>query len=308
MSTADSLGSRRTTGAELAAAEAARHSGVLITELSDLGRLRAVDGLFNAIWHPAPGNPPVTVELMRALSKAGNYVAGAFLGDVLVGASVGFLAAPAGSALHSHVTGVAGPAQRRSVGRALKLHQRAWALQRGVTRITWTYDPLVRRNAWFNLARLAARPVEYLPDFYGEMDDSINGADESDRLMTEWLLDSERVARAGAGEPVELDLAGLHAAGAISVVSVGDDGGPVLDRWPGPVAPERPWLVSVPPDIEALRLRNRGLAREWRRAVRSVLGGALDSGAAVRGFAREGCYVVDPVAPVGGAGTGRTEK
>jgi predicted GNAT superfamily acetyltransferase len=288
--------------AELAAGTAAGAAGVRVVELADLTALHEVQALFDAIWRPVPTNRPVTVEFMRALAKAGNPVTGAYDGEQLVGASVGFFAAPCGTSLHSHVTGVAATAQRRSVGRALKLHQRAWALARGVSRITWTYDPLVRRNAWFNLARLGATPLEYLPDFYGAMHDAVNGADSSDRLLTAWALDSEPVVRAVAGEPVLLDLVALRAAGAVAVVSPGPDGGPVQTPAPAGV----PRLVGVPPDVEALRAASPELAAQWRLAVRHALGGALDGGARVLGFAREGCYVVDDGPPVVVPETGRT--
>jgi predicted GNAT superfamily acetyltransferase len=278
--------------AALAAAAAAHDSGVRIVELSELDALREVQDLFDAIWHPAPDNRPVTIDLMRALTKAGNPLAGAYVGTELVGACLGFFAAPAGTSLHSHVTGVSAAAQRRSIGRALKLHQRAWALERGVTRITWTYDPLVRRNAWFNLARLAATPVEYLTDFYGVMHDTINADDQSDRLLTAWVLDSEPVQQAVAGRPRTVDLAALRAAGARTVVAPGPDGGPLVT----PASPGTPWLVAVPEDVEALRLRAPELAAQWRLAVRGTLGSALGAGARVRGFAREGWYVVDGTA------------
>jgi predicted GNAT superfamily acetyltransferase len=225
------------------------------------------------------------------MTKAGNPLSGAYDGTQLVGASVGFFAAPTGTALHSHVTGVARSAQLRSIGRALKLHQRAWALERGITRISWTFDPLVRRNAWFNLGRLAATALEYLPDFYGRMGDSINGSDSSDRLLTSWALDSEAVVRAAAGEPLRVDLPALRAAGAVAAVSPGPDGGPVVTAAP----PGMPRLVAVPPDVEALRVSDPDLAAAWRLAVR----GALGDGARVRGFSREGWYVVE--APEGPA-------
>ena len=85
------------------------------------------------------------------------------------------------------------------MGFALKLHQRAWALSRDVTTITWTFDPLVCRNAYFNVAKLAATPAEYLPDFYGEMDDVINGSDDSDRLLVHWPLAADSGDRACQG-------------------------------------------------------------------------------------------------------------
>src|SRR3712207_7442617 len=71
-----------------------------------------------------------------------------------------------------------------------KLHQRAWAIARGVHEVAWTFDPLVARNAWFNLTKLGARATEYLPNFYGPMDDGINGADESDRDRKSTRLNS----------------------------------------------------------------------------------------------------------------------
>jgi len=288
--------------AVLAADAAATASGVRIVELAALPALREVQALFDGIWHPAPDNRPVTVEVMRALAKAGNPLAGAYVGEQLVGACVGFFAAPCGTSVHSHITGVAPSAQQRSIGRALKLHQRAWALQRGVERITWTYDPLVRRNAWFNLARLGATPLEYLPDFYGAMDDTINGADQSDRLLTAWALASGTVVRAAAGDPVVVDLPALRAAGAVDVVSAAADGSPVAATAP----PGVPRLVAVPADVEAMRAADPGLAAQWRLAVRHALADALDSGARVLGFAREGCYVVDGTTPVAVGGPAAT--
>ena len=86
----------------------------------------------------------------------------------------------------------------RHVGFALKLHQRAWALLRGVSEIAWTFDPLVSRNAYFNLVKLGAQPAEYLPNFYGTMLDTINGDDDSDRLLVRWRLRSPHVVAAAA--------------------------------------------------------------------------------------------------------------
>jgi hypothetical protein len=71
---------------------------------------------------------------------------------------------PRESALHSHVTGVVDSMRHAGVGRAIKLHQRDWAAERGLDWITWTFDPLVRRNAWFNIAILGADVHSYLPD------------------------------------------------------------------------------------------------------------------------------------------------
>jgi predicted GNAT superfamily acetyltransferase len=267
-----------------AAVAAATAAGVVVRELHEMERLRAVQRLFEAIWRPAAGDPPpMTPELLRALAHAGSYVAGAFAGPRLVGASAGFFTAPPDPALHSHITGVAPGGQLRGVGFALKLHQRAWALARGVRRVVWTFDPLVARNAWFNLAKLGAVPTAYLEDFYGPMTDAINAGMASDRLLLAWPLDDPAVAAACAGRPRR---PGPAAAAAPAALSAGPDLEPVAHPTGAPVA-----TVAVPPDVERLDPERR---RAWRQAVREALGGRLAAGATVTGFLRDpDRYVVE---------------
>jgi predicted GNAT superfamily acetyltransferase len=253
-------GDLRPPEASQAAVKAAAAAGVVVKELHTIDRLKDAQRLFQQVWRPAEGNPaPVTAELLRALAHAGSYVAGAFAGTRMVGASAGFFTAPPDPALHSHITGVVPDGQHRGVGFALKAHQRAWAMARGLERVVWTFDPLVARNAWFNLAKLGAVATAYLEDFYGPMTDAINAGMASDRLLVTWPLHDPAVAAACAGRP----------------------------HRPAP-APEQadPALVTVavPPDVEALDPERR---RAWRAAVRQDLGGAMAGGARVRGFLRD---------------------
>jgi predicted GNAT superfamily acetyltransferase len=285
------------TEAASAAHQAAARSGVIIRDLSTLADVARVCELFGQIWRAEPGSEPVTPELLRVFAHTGNHVSGAFAGDDLVGACVGFLAAPAGEALHSHVTGVSARMAGRHVGFALKLHQRAWALARGLSVITWTFDPLVRRNAYFNIVKLGAVPVEYLPDFYGRINDGINTGDETDRLLARWSLDAETVARACAGAPVAGDAARLRAAGAVTALDTDAAGLPVrlADGDRADIGSADTVLVRVPADIEAMRrdgAAGAAAAGRWRRAVREVLGELLAGGGTVTGFDRAGWYVV----------------
>jgi predicted GNAT superfamily acetyltransferase len=240
----------------------------VIRELAEVAELAAVARLFESIWRREPGTQPVTVELLRAMAVTGNYVAGAFDGDDLLGACFGFLAQ---DGLHSHIAGVT--VRGRGIGLALKRHQREWALGRGLDRISWTFDPLVRRNAHFNLTKLGARPVAYLPDFYGPMPDGINGGEETDRLMVHWEL---------ADYPVWT----MPDHGSVAL-SVGESCRPVAGSAEGDVV-----LVAVPPDIEALRRTDPALARSWRSASREVLHGLMSDGAEVVGFDSAGRYVI----------------
>jgi len=273
-----------------AADAAARASGVHIRELAEVEDLQRLCALVDEIWHPEPTNPPVTAEFLRALAHAGNYVAAAFAGDELVGACAGFFAPPAARAMHSHIAGVSPRMPGRHVGFALKLHQRAWALARDVSTISWTYDPLVCRNAYFNVTKLAASPAEYLPDFYGAMDDLINAGDDSDRLLVHWALTADSVARASEGAGHGADASRLRAAGAAVALDIDAEGLPAIrDTDPGAATV----LVRVPPDIETVRRQHETVARRWRHAVRQVLGGLMSDGATVSGFDRSGWYVVD---------------
>ena len=106
----------------------------------------------------------------------------------MVGASIAFFGPPAARSMHSHITGVLPGLQSHGLGRVLKRHQRDWAFARDVGHITWTFDPLVARNAHFNLRVLGARVTEYLVDHYGPMDDGVNRGDETDRVMVSWAL------------------------------------------------------------------------------------------------------------------------
>ncbi|MEA2684018.1 MAG: hypothetical protein QOK05_2346 [Chloroflexota bacterium] len=228
-------------------------------------------------------------DLLRAMAHAGNYVSGAFLDGRLVGALTGFYAgAQRPDHLHSHILGVDPGARTLGVGLALKLHQRGWCLERGINRVAWTFDPLVRANGFFNMTKLGAMGVEYLVDFYGEMPDSINGGDQSDRVLIEWDLSSPRVdaALASPEGPAGAVVDGPPAAVALEV---GADGNP---RETGATGDEV--ACQVPADIVAVRRGDPGTGRRWRVALRNVLSPRMDRGLRITAMNRAGWYLVGP--------------
>lgn len=248
---------------------AAAASRIVVRELVTLEELKEAAVVLGGIWG-TPEKPPMSAELLRAMGKAESYVAGAFdtanPDSPMVGVCVGFHSTPAARAMHSHIAGVTEAVAGRHAGFALKLHQRAWCLDRGIDMTEWTYDPLVSRNAYFNLSKLGARVAEYLPDFYGSMTDAINRGNESDRVLVHWSLASPEVRLACAGSPVR------------AIV---------------PTAAAASW-VHVPRDVEALRLTDPEQAREWRTTVRDQLKTALDAGSHIAGFDKEQGYLVLP--------------
>lgn len=237
-------------------------------ELTDLVGIRAACALFDRVWGPVD-QPVMPVNLCRAIGHAGGYVVGASAGGELIGASVAFFGRDgAQPVLHSHITGAVPGVQGRGVGFALKLHQRAWSLERGVPVVVWTFDPLVARNAYFNLRKLGVVVSAYHPDFYGTMDDAYNGGDATDRCVATWQLDGVRAPAPESGGPR------FHASGAVTVLDIDGTGRPVIGAGPrGAVL-----RMRTPTDYHALRQRDRPRADAWRLAVRDVLGGAIERG------------------------------
>jgi predicted GNAT superfamily acetyltransferase len=208
----------------------------------------------------------------------------------MVGGLVGWLGgSPAHELhLHSHILGVVAGSQVRGLGFELKQHQRRWCLGRGVKVVEWTTDPLVRRNAYFNLYKLGAEAREYLVNFYGVMADGLNVGEESDRLLISWRLESAQAESAAAGRATELEVEELIRGGAAIVLSVGPAGEPVEGASSGRVL-----ICQVPEDIVALRRSDPAMARAWRLAVRRALGDAFSSSYRVSGATRSGWYILE---------------
>jgi predicted GNAT superfamily acetyltransferase len=247
----------------------------LVRPLASMDDLSAAADVLTEIWGYPEGQYPITPEMLRALAHSGNFVSGAWLGDELVGVSAGFIGLHDGAIhLHSHISGVARSHQGAHVGYALKQHQRTWALERGITVIEWTFDPLVRRNAYFNLAKLGAVVVGFEPDFYGSMRDALNLGEETDRAVARWEL-------------VKLPAAEVDTRGAAVILHADDDGRPVADAGSTPVL--RAW---IPEDNLALRERDPALARGWRLALRETVGSALRRGYVATGMSRDGWYTL----------------
>ncbi len=140
------------------AATAARRAGISVRVLSSTEELGELTRFLGTVWPQQGGGGPIHLDMLRALDLAGGYLGGAYDGSgTMVGGSVAFATLGEPLSLHSHATGVSEAIAGRGVGFAMKVDQRAWALERSVKRIGWTFDPLVRRNAVFNLSKLGAQ-------------------------------------------------------------------------------------------------------------------------------------------------------
>lgn len=273
---------------------AAERAGVTVRDLHSPRELEDARRLCDTVWPTVGGGSQVTSNLLKAIEHAGGYVVAAYSDDgEPVGAALGFPGRHRDEAgaweahLHSHMAAVADLWRDRGVGTALKQHQRWWALRHDVPVVTWTFDPLVRRNARLNLLKLGVEVAAYLPDFYGEMDDEINAGDPTDRLLAWWRVASPRAVAAAAGGLAPDDAELLRAAGAVDAIAVAEGRPHVVDPGAADVL-----LVALPPDIVAVRAADPDLAMAWRLAVRAALHPALSRHHRVTGMTGEGAYVV----------------
>jgi predicted GNAT superfamily acetyltransferase len=261
---------------------------VSVVEVRSEREARAAVAVLAEVWRREDGQPPLPPELAWAFAHSGNYVALATAGDDPVAAAIGFRGEDSdGLHLHSHIAGVLPTWQGSGVGYLIKQHQRSWALGHGLDRVTWTFDPLVSRNAYFNVVKLGAQLTRYYVDFYGRMDDGINDGDETDRCLVTWRLTSQQATAAAAGRYATADIAALRAAGAVDLLVRDTDESPRLTLTDADVR-----LVQVPDDAVMLRRREPGAAQAWRRALRRALVPAFEEGLEVVGVSRDSWYVV----------------
>ncbi len=227
------------------------HTLVTMREIRDLDTVELIleaQGVLDAIRGP---ERVVDAGTLRALQQSGNYAVGFFDEGRMVGASVAFFGAPATRSMHSHITALLPEFRGRGWGRELKEHQRQWALSQGVGHITWTFDPLVARNAHFFLTVLGARVTGYAVNQYGIFGGGDAG-DESDRLDVKWSL-AEMASPPADDDVVE--------------------------------------ALAIPSDVEQMRVENPREAYEWRMSVRREMAVLTNRGLAIAGFSPERGYL-----------------
>ena len=213
--------------------------------------------IFDETWAMDSGTE-ITPNLLQAMVHSGAYLSGAFIDKKCVGAAFAFPATTEGLHLHSHMTAVLYEYRDQGIGYALKIDQWRWAKKNSYKEITWTFDPLVARNAKLNLIKLGCDISDYYPNFYGDMPDALNAGDESDRIMASWkVVGDQPVAKSLIPNPDKSDT-----------------------------------LIKIPEDIVAIRSEDISENLKWRRNVRDEFMRAFEKGGKVVGFSANNEYVV----------------
>ncbi len=257
-------------------------AAVTIEEPRGPARLMAIEELQARAWEMEPRGI-VPGALMGVIASGGGILLAAYdrdRGDRPVGFVLGLLARRDGRLYHaSHMLATDPAYQGRGIGAALKRRQREVALAQGLDLMTWTFDPLIARNAHLNLHKLGAISNTYYEDYYGPMDDRFNGGLPTDRLLVEWRL-------TGPMPPVPLSVP----APPTPILSA-EGGKPVLRLERAPAG--APLSVWIPGDSTAIKERDPAAALDWRLALRRAFSWAFAHGYIVRDFSA-GAYVLLP--------------
>ncbi len=224
-------------------------------------------------------------HMLLTAHKSGGVCLGAFdmaaPAEPMVGFVFGFLGrAEDGRLKHaSHMAAVLPGYRDAHIGERLKWAQREQVLAQGLELMTWTFDPLISRNAWLNIAKLGAVCSTYLVNLYGPEPEAPEVELPSDRFRVDWWLASERVAARAAGTPALRSGEALRAAAPLANPSPWQDGA---------LPAGGPCLLQIPADIEALKLTDMARAQAWRYQVRALAAAAFAAGYRVVDFARDG--------------------
>lgn len=165
---------------------------ILYRIVDDVESLKQVVDLEISVWG-LEAVDAVPSSIMRALAHTGGLIVGAYKEQQIVGMALAYPAIYKNELIMwSHMAGVDKPYQSQGIGYELKRFQADWARERGYKHIGWTFDPLQRGNASFNLSHLGAHAVEYNVNFYGDMTDEINKGMPSDRVVALWDITNAR--------------------------------------------------------------------------------------------------------------------
>lgn len=252
--------------------------------LTEMAELEQVCDLEYEIWgrDKAAATPAV---VMKVTNAHGGVTVGAYDGDRMVGMAWAFaVPRPEGeNALWSHVAGVLREYRSQGVGFGLKKAQREWGLANGYKTMHWTFDPMQSKNANFNFRILGAVVRKYKPNFYGQMQDSINPGLPSDRFEATWVFGSERVTAAMESK----SLPPIVDQFSNETFLVGRRDGAFVTCQPS--AFDLPfYAVEIPLDYAGLMEISPDTGKHWQAHMREAMLKALAAGYSVVDHVREG--------------------
>ncbi len=234
-----------------------------------------VEELQRLVW-PGSETGVVPMHVLITAAHNGGLVLAAFDEEQIVGFVFGFPGLekiPDGPRPKhcSHMMGILPAYRDRGVGFMLKRAQWQMIRHQSLDHATWTYDPLLSRNAYLNIAKLGAVCSTYRHSEYGDMPDDLNAGLPSDRFQVDWWVNTRRVEkRLGDDSRPTLNLEHMARSGLRPFYPLQTTDG--LPRPPEHVPPfeDRILLAEIPADFIDLKSKDFTLARDWRFFTREL--------------------------------------
>jgi len=252
--------------------------------------LYATVDLQKAVWK-MDGEGATPSNLQNAIIHNGGNILCAEHEGQMVGFTLAFPAKRGTEIwLWSHMAGVIAEYQGQGIGFMLKQRQRIWALDNGYRVIGWTFDPMQRGNANFNLNQLGAVVNKYYANHYGKMTDGINAGLASDRLEAYWELQNPHVVALSDGIAQTPDNIEINPQQCLVYISDDLD---VIYNMPNSLA-DTSYFIEIPKTISTLKQTHLSLAQEWQLAVRKAITHILARDYIITGFVDRGnrCWYV----------------
>lgn len=258
--------------------------------------MTAVEELQRIVW-PGSETDVVPAHMLITAIHNGGLVAGAFVDHQLIGFIFGFPGldfTPDGPRPKhcSHMMGIHPQHRDSGIGFALKRAQWQMVRHQDIDHVTWTYDPLLSRNAYLNISKLGAVCNTYRRSEYGDMRDGLNAGLPSDRFQVDWWINTRRVERRlskRARRPLKLE--NFSKAELQPLYSLHSQ----AEGWSRP--PEhfsalngKLALAEIPSDFGAMKDADFALARDWRFFSRELFETAFHEGYIVTDFVFDGGY------------------
>ena len=208
----------------------------------------------------------VPFHMLKSICNHGGHVHAAFDGQELVGMLLGFL----GADIHSDTNDdapsrmlimskrmVVKPQYRgRKIGEMLKLAQAHYARDHNIQLVSWTFDPILSRNAYLNIHKLRAIGQRYIEDYFGPQQE--NPVLSADRLVANWWVNHAHVK-----DPVRVNIDNAPVANGVSLSS---------DSLLVPLEfrlPEHDVIrLEIPSEFQPIERIDPPLAKRWREHVR----------------------------------------
>lgn len=217
-------------------------------------------------------------HVMQASNKIGGLVLGAFHDRQLVGFAYTMAAFDQEMRPyhHMHSLGVRPTAQHLHPGFALLRAHLPASLEMGITKLTWTFDPLEPRNANLYIRKVGAVvETPYVANMYGDsLLGGINAGIPADRFIATWHLDTAQAQEHLQGQQLpKPSLAQLMAQYAICSFEE-------IDQQ----LPLNHFLLEIPADFQQIKAKNIEKALQIRLAVRAIATQALAQGRKIVDF------------------------